>query len=186
MSAHLREYTSAVFELDRVMRAVPPGAWDDPSPCAGWTARQVAGHAISVVANVGAKLGAGEPLDAFADLEATAGDDPAASCRRARVATLAALDRPGALATPVVSSLGEMTIDDYIALMAHDALVHAWDIARATGVDERLDPWLVDRVLDRMRRTGLPRGADRYGDEIEVAPDADAQTRLLAFTGRQP
>ena len=186
MSAHLREYTAALFELDRVMRAVPAGAWDAPSPCEGWSAREVAGHAIAVVVNVGAKLGANDPVDAFADLATTAGDDPATTCRRARVATLAALDRPGTLTTPVVSSLGEMTIDDYVALMAHDALVHAWDIARATGVDERLDPWLVDLVFARMRRNGLPRAADRYGDEIDVAPDADAQTRLLAYTGRRP
>ena len=36
MSEHLRTYTAAMYQLDHVMRLVPDGAWDNPSPCEGF------------------------------------------------------------------------------------------------------------------------------------------------------
>ncbi len=52
MSGSLRLYTSILFGFEYVGRSVPATAWDDPSPCEGWTAREVAGHAMSVVNNI--------------------------------------------------------------------------------------------------------------------------------------
>jgi uncharacterized protein (TIGR03086 family) len=186
VSEHLREYITAVYELGRAIRSADPDRWDDPSPCEGWTARQVAGHAMGVVANVAAKLGACEPVDAFGDLDAIAGDDPDASFRRIRNTTLAALDRPGSLATPVSSSLGEMLLDDYLVSMTNDAFIHAWDIARATGADERLDPDLLEVVAARMMDAGVPRVAGRFDEAVDVDDSASLQDRLIAFTGRHP
>lgn len=187
MSEHLREYITAVYELGRVVHAVPTDRWDDPSPCEGWTARQVAGHAMGVVANVGAKLGAVDPVDPFGnDVAEIAGDDPDASYRRIRTRTLAALDRPGSLQTPVVSALGEMLLDDYLVAMTNDAFVHAWDIARATGGDERLDADLLEIVAARMMATDVGRSPGRYADAVDADPSAPLLDRFIAFTGRRP
>ncbi len=186
MSDNLRRYIVAMFELDHVIRSVPADEWDRPSPCAGWTAREVAGHAMAVVANVGAKLGVREPLHAFGDVGAIAGDDPAATYRSIRDDVLESLDHDGALATAVQSALGVMSMDEYLDALVGDAIIHAWDIARATGVDEHRDPALVEHVLARMTATGVARGPDRYGDEIIVADDASPQDQLLALSGRHP
>ena len=51
MSGSLRLYTSILFGFEYVVRSVPAIAWDDPSQCEGWTAREVAGHAMGVVNN---------------------------------------------------------------------------------------------------------------------------------------
>lgn len=40
------QYRRAWQTLLDVAEQVPPERWDAPSPCAGWTARQLAGHVI--------------------------------------------------------------------------------------------------------------------------------------------
>ena len=68
-----------------------------------------------------------------------------------------------------------------------DILVHTWDLARATGLDETLD---ADEVAG-MYAGMLPidemlRASGQYGARVEVPDQADLQTKLIAFTGRQP
>ena len=190
MSDNLRLYTTIVFGLEHVLRQVPSDAWDNPSPCDRWTARQVAGHAIGVVNNVAARAGVGENLDVFGDIGAIAGDDPAESFRPIRTRYLEAMDRPGALQRTVTSSFGEMSLDRFLGLMAADTLIHSWDIARATGVDERLDPDAVRLVYRdlQQRDEAVMRAPGRYVTALEPAGGAaaSAQDRLLAFTGRDP
>ena len=66
-----------------------------------------------------------------------------------------------------------------------DVLVHTWDLARACGLDETLDPDEVHQVLVAMRPADAAmRASGHYGPAVEVPSDADEQTRLLAFTGR--
>lgn len=188
MSENLRLYTSILFGFEHVLRSVPADAWDLPSPCEGWTARQAAGHAMGVVNNIAARGGVGEAVDPFGDVAAIAGVDPAETFRHIRNRFLEATDRHGALQAVITSSLGEMTLDQYIGQMCSDTLVHTWDVARATGVDERLDPDAVHVVYaaylardsDAMRRPG------RYGERVESADLSSEQDRLIAFTGRDP
>jgi uncharacterized protein (TIGR03086 family) len=68
-----------------------------------------------------------------------------------------------------------------------DVFMHTWDLARATGQDERLDPGKCAQLLEGM----LPmdsalRASGHYGPRVDVAEDADVQTRLIAFIGRRP
>lgn len=69
-----------------------------------------------------------------------------------------------------------------------DVLVHTWDLARATGQDERLDAGLVEACaamfLPEMPRRG--REAGSIGPEVALGEGASAQDRLLAAMGRTP
>lgn len=191
MSEKLRLYTTILFGFEHVLRSVPADAWENQSPCEEWTARHVAGHAMGVVNNVAARGGVGVLVDAFGDVASIAGADPVESFRQIRDRYLTATDRRGALRTPVKSRLGEMTLDDYLGLMAADTLVHTWDIARAAGLDDTLDPGAVRLVYagylawdqETMRQPDL------YGAALEIGgPDSSVseQDRLIAFTGRDP
>jgi uncharacterized protein (TIGR03086 family) len=188
VSDNLRQYTTIMFGFEHVLRLVPPDAWDNPSPCEGWSARQVAGHAMAVVNNIAARGGVGTRVDAFADLDELAGRDPLATFRAIRERFLEATDQAGALQTPVESSLGPMTLDEFIGRMRSDTLVHTWDLARATGVDEALDPGAVSAVYaDYLSGVNeAPRVPGRYAEAIEADPDASEQDRMIAFTGRDP
>ena len=68
-----------------------------------------------------------------------------------------------------------------------DVLIHTWDLARATGLDEHLDPDVVHDMLIGMEPLDEAlRASGQYGPRVVVTPDADEQTRLIAFTGRIP
>ena len=84
--------------------------------------------------------------------------------------------------------LGTMSLEQAIAMIyTNDVFLHRWDLARATGQDERLD---ADRCAE-MFEGMLPmdemlRQSGQYGPRVRVPDDADAQTQLLAFIGRTP
>ena len=68
-----------------------------------------------------------------------------------------------------------------------DVLVHTWDLARATGLDETLDAEEVHRFVEGMEpHDAAMRASEHYGARVPVPDDADEQTRLIAFVGRQP
>jgi uncharacterized protein (TIGR03086 family) len=186
MSENLRNYTTIMFGLEHVLRLVPASAWDNPSPCDEWNARQVAGHAMGVVNNIAARGGVGTVIDPFADLDAIAGDDPLASFRAIRERYLQATDRQGALQRTITSSVGEMTLDAYLGRMCPDTLIHTWDVARAARVDDTLDPGSVSLVLAGfLAGDGPVRAPGRYADAVDTAVESE-QDRLIAFTGRDP
>lgn len=68
-----------------------------------------------------------------------------------------------------------------------DVFMHTWDLAKATGQDDTLDADLCARMLEGMiPMDEMMRASGQFGPRIEVPADADAQTRLMAFIGRDP
>jgi uncharacterized protein (TIGR03086 family) len=102
---------------------------------------------------------------------------------------LTAVELPGAMGRVCVSPLGfDWTVADAVAGTFMDVLIHTWDLARATGQDEQLDPRLVEACaamfLPEMPRRG--REAGIVGPEVLLGDGAPAQDRLLAAMGRTP
>ena len=185
MSENLRAYTKALYTLDAVARRVPAEAWDAPSCCEGWTAREVAGHAAWVVANVGAVAGANPAPAPQAEAD-VAGEDPAATIDAAVQTTLAGLDRQGILQRVVPTPFGEMAIDDFIGALWVDPLTHAFDIADAAGIDHGIDAATADAALASLTAIEAAiRGSGRFADAVEVDTD-DPVARFVAFAGRRP
>ena len=83
---------------------------------------------------------------------------------------------------------GDVPLDQAIdRFYTSDVFMHTWDLARATGQDERLDPDKCAQLLDGMvGMDELLRASGHFGPRVEVAADADVQTRLIAFIGRTP
>lgn len=152
--------------------------WDAPAPCEGWVARDVVAHLTSWVPGF---------FDGALELP-TATGDPVADWTALRDALQAALDDPAVSAREVTSRAGTHEVGQAIDLfVTGDVLVHTWDLARATGQDERLDATEVHRMLEGLLPMDeLLRSSGHYGPRVEVPEDADEQTRLIAFTGRRP
>lgn len=188
MSENLRIWTKALYGFDHVARMAQPGDWDNPSPCEGWTARHVIGHVLAIQRYFESRIAGTEPtMNPMVAPDQNAGDDPYATWSAARDAVLAAVDQPGVLHRVVKGFAGPTSVDDMIGFNVADTTIHAWDLARALGVDDRLDPDCVARALantepvaDRLRAAGM------FADRVDIPADADPQTRLLAFTGRRP
>ena len=71
-------------------------------------------------------------------------------------------------------------------IAATDLLVHAWDLARAIGADEALPEGAVAAAHAGLQRfpEEMMRSEGMFANQVECAPDADAQTQMLCFAGR--
>ena len=95
-------------------------------------------------------------------------------------------EAPGALDAPCAVSYGPVPGSVYAGHRFIDVLIHGWDLATATGQDATLDPELVD-AADRLLQdqADMVRASGMFGADLAVPAGAGAQTRLLAFIGRQ-
>ncbi|HKP44090.1 TIGR03086 family metal-binding protein [Mycobacterium sp.] len=73
-------------------------------------------------------------------------------------------------------------------ILSLEFLVHAWDYAKATGREVNAPDSLSDYVLGLAHNIITPQGRTGVGfdDPIDVAADAGALERLIAYTGRKP
>ena len=187
MSQNLRDYTKALYGFDHVMRLVPDKAWDRKSVCAGWTVRDVAGHAMSIVKTTDVAIRTGRMPKLPSSPGKGAGKDPGKTWAKTRDSVLEALDHSGVLQKRIPTFFGEQPVDDSIGFAMNDLLVHTWDVARSAKVHEALDPVLCKRVYESLRPFGEALRQPRvFGPAITPPAGADIQTKLLCFTGRRP
>lgn len=184
MSENLRNFTKAIYGMDAVVKRIPDAAWDRPSPCEGWSARDVLGHQIGVLDGV-AHMAAGNPMklpEAPEDMS-----DPQSAWADSRDAVLTALDQRGALHLSGKYWFGPMSIDDLIGVVQWDPLTHAWDLSQATGVEAVLDEGLAQTCYDTISSMREPLAKMKLvGEEVPVPADADIVSRYLGLVGRNP
>jgi uncharacterized protein (TIGR03086 family) len=178
----------AMTEFDSRVRRVRPDQWESGTPCKEWTVHDLVNHLVyeqlwapellagCTVEQVGDRFD-GDQL----------GDDPLHAWVLAAAAAREAWIEPGALDRTVQLSWGKVDAAEYCWQMTLDLTVHAWDLARGIGADERLDPDLAAAVLayaepnaDSFADSGV------FGPAVPVPDDADAQTKLIAMLGRTP
>jgi len=116
-------------------------------------------------------------------------DDPAGAWRALDAAFRSGLGDEEVCAREVeFGPAGRHTWEGAVATFCiGDVLVHTWDLARATGLDETLDSEEVHLQYEGMLPADeLLRSSGHFGPRVEVPDDADEQTKLIAFTGRHP
>ncbi len=170
------------------VETVAPDQWTAATPCTGWTVRDLVNHVVgedawtvplvrgATIAEVGGALD-GDLL----------GDEPVAAARDGAAEAVAAVGESLPGGGKVHLSYGEEDLEEYLRQLAADHLLHAWDLAAATGADRSLDPGLVDEVAAWFAdREELYRGAGLIGLRVDVPEDRrhDPQTELLAGAGR--
>lgn len=158
--------------------------WDAPSPVAGWTARDVVRHLVEWLPSF---------LAAGADVELPKGpsvdEDPVAAWQVHCDGVQALLDDPQTPSRMLVNRhVGEVPLDRAIdQFYTSDVFMHTWDLARATGQDDRLDPDECATLLAGMESMeDVIRASGQYGARVPVPEDADVQAKLLGFIGRDP
>lgn len=158
--------------------------WDAPAPVDGWTARDVVRHLVEWFPGF---LASGS--DVSLPSGPSADDDPVGAWRSQAEAVQALLDDP-ATGGRVLSNphIGEVALPEAVdRFYTSDVFMHTWDLARATGQDETLDPETCAELLAGMEPIEeVLRGSGQYGARVDVPADADVQTRMLGFIGRDP
>jgi len=164
------------------------GRWTDLRLCLlglRRSAADVAGHVIGDLRATEALARGRDEENEAKDPASAAGDDPLAAWRVARAGMMAAMD-PAALARIVPGPWGPMPLGEILQRSPMEFLVHAWDLAQATGQAAVLNPGLVRDALGPARQFApLARLSGLVGPECAVGEDADDLTRLLAIFGRR-
>src|SRR5487761_1127030 len=159
---------------------VTPDQWSLPTPCSEWDVSDLAAHVTTTHRRMVANL-AGSPA-----AEADPGGDLALQWSEASAAVKAALADPDRASQMVNGMFGEQSFESLVSrLLCADTLFPTWDLARATGQDDRLDADAVAKAMEflapldeAIRRPG------GFAPKIDAPADADPQTRLLNFGGR--
>jgi uncharacterized protein (TIGR03086 family) len=174
-------YRVAADRAIALVEAVRPDQLGSPTPCTEWTVQQLIEHLVGGTEYL---LSAAQGSRANAECERDYCRFPARCRARAGSAEV-----PGATERTCVSPLGiEWAVSQAVAGTFMDVLIHTWDLAHATGQDEKLDPALVEACtamfLPEMSQRG--REAGIIGPAVEVGDGASLQDRLLAAMGRHP
>jgi uncharacterized protein (TIGR03086 family) len=182
MSEVSDRYRSNAAAFNARVEAVPDDKWSNPSPCNDWDARGVVSH---VVDTSGMFLGF---IDQKLPPAPSVDDDPVAAFHSARDAIQAALDDSDTAQQEFTGFFGPTNFEEAVdRFLSPDAMIHAWDLARATGLDENIDFEESERALDLYESMGDGvRSPGVFGPEVEPPPGADPSIRLLCFTGRHP
>jgi uncharacterized protein (TIGR03086 family) len=187
METDVRElHERAVASFGARVQAIKDDRWDAATPCPEWDVRALVNHIVGenrwmppllegkTIAEVGDRFD-GDLL----------GDDPKAAWNDSAAEAVAAVRADGAMDRTVHLSFGDFPGRDYTMQLFADLMIHGWDLARAIGADERLDPELVEACAAWFTPLEeVYRSAGAVGPRPETPPDAGAQTRLLAAFGR--
>ena len=157
-----RRFGAAVVAAD--------GKWERRTPCAEWDARGVLEHVIGFHDVLLLR-----PLGLKPERPR---DDPEARWQ---------LTYDALASTFASGRVAQLPAYRLMPNLSRDVLVHAWDLARAVGADDRLDPEWCELFY-----AGLPADpqalidSGMFSSPVEVNDEGDLQSRLLARLGRDP
>ena len=156
--------------------------WDVPTPVDGWVARDVVDHLVTWLPHFLDRGGVTLPPGPVV------ADDPVAAWAHHATAVQELLDSPRADEEFTHPHVGTHVLADAVTTFyTPDVFMHTWDLARATGQDDTLDPAFCEALLAGMTPIEqLLRDSGQYGPAVQVPADARAQDRLIGFIGRDP
>ncbi|GAA3524924.1 hypothetical protein AFL01nite_14410 [Aeromicrobium flavum] len=162
--------SGALDQTHALLKGVPADAWDAPTPCSDWSARQLADHLVNLPAQF-ATMAKGEQVDWSAPTPHH--DDAAGTFRRHADDLLAALEAH------------EGSVPE--GMMAGEFAIHGWDLASALGHDRSgFDPEVAETGYAFMSQALADEQRGQAFAPAKPAPDgADAYERLAAFAGRE-
>ncbi|MBX3098719.1 MAG: TIGR03086 family protein [Salinibacterium sp.] len=170
-------------EFSRRIAAVTD--WDAPTPDDEWNVRDLVAHVIEEQQWVPYLLAGETVATARKEIEPLRGDLREEWELYSFAATAAWMSTPPS--TIVQLSYDSVTMTDYLREQVSDVAIHTWDLARAIGADEALDPEIVEAVWtvfepqkDTLAASGL------YAPPVPLPADAPLLHQLLAVTGRDP
>ena len=150
---------------------------DAATPCDDWDVRTLMNHMLDTSRYFAGVALAEDPSPPAPIPPQVLGENPVADFERGRGDTLRAYAEPG-----VIEKTGPS-----LGIAFSDQLLHGWDLAKATEQDANMPPGLAEAAYDMIygrftdeQRPGV------FKPEVAVAPDASAQEKLLAYTGRDP
>ncbi|HEY5111310.1 MAG TPA: TIGR03086 family metal-binding protein [Acidimicrobiales bacterium] len=180
MSSHESNYLRVAHGFTNSLASVKDGQWQLRTPCDDWDVTDLVEHVVATHQRVYTMINPG----------GIEGLDPEALLSARWIYALRtyqdALNDSEISNAPVTTRVGEQPFFALVeGLLMIDTLCHSWDLARAIGSDEWLDPIAVDAAHEKLISFGdgirVPGG---FKDAVTPRSDADEQTKFLNFAGR--
>jgi len=186
------QLATAFDAAGQVLTAVRDDQWSAPTPCSQWTVRDLVGHMVTSN-HAFVRILNGEPAQAPAG---PAPEPPGSSgadgglvdaYRDSAAALLGAFRQPGALDRVHTVPIGTVPGIAALHLRITEALVHGWDLARATGQHAEFPEDLAEQELafSRSKLADIPAGRTPFAPPQPVPDDAPAIDRLAGLLGRK-
>ncbi|MCF3177567.1 TIGR03086 family protein [Streptomyces sioyaensis] len=180
----LYAYEQVTRDVLALVAAVRPEDLALPTPCAGWTVRQLLDHMVWENLMATSIAEDAPRTDHTAD---HLGDDHLAAFADSVRAARAAFTGSGMLHRSYgpYEAPGAMIVQQVVV----ELLAHGWDLARATGAPTVLAPEVAEETLAAARRIygAAPRTAgSSFARERPAPAGASVADRLAAFLGRDP
>jgi uncharacterized protein (TIGR03086 family) len=176
-------------QTDRIVSSVRDDEWSLPTPCEGWDVSKVSSHLVGAMRKF--RIAAEGRTPEWGVPEPVEGDLVDAY-RQASADLLAAWRTPGALDTTRDFAGRQVPAVYMLGLHRTEVVLHGWDVAKAVGRTDDLDPRLAEsalafsRAMLRPEFRGTPAEGRHFGHEVPVPEGAPAYDRLAGWMGRSP
>ncbi|MEU4392860.1 TIGR03086 family metal-binding protein [Kribbella sp. NPDC023855] len=177
----------ALDQTQAMIDTVTPTDLDLPTPCPEYDVRTLLGHMITGISRINLALTGQDPLSVPTVTPGVTDFPGAWKERRALVDET--LSDPAILTMTCTVPWGTIPGAAAVASYTSEMTTHAWDLAKATGRTDLLDDELAVYCLPLAQQfiPAAQRGGPiPFGPVVEVAADAPAYDRLVAWVGRQP
>jgi uncharacterized protein (TIGR03086 family) len=178
----LDDLQQALADAGRLVEALRDDQWGASTPCSDWDVRDVVRHLTAGNALFAGAIAGKQVPDEGVGLLAS---DAAAYARSVELLVTAATT-PEALDQLVSVPFGVVPGPVAVQMRVVEALVHGWDVARATGQPTTFADDLVDRTdaFTRQLLERVPPGRSPFHPPAPAADDAPPLDRLAALLGR--
>ncbi len=159
----------------------------DPTPCSEFDVRALLNHVIGGNYRFVA-IAVGEPGAAVPATGDFVTDDAVMPYRESAAVLSQAWADPVVLDQTAHMPFGDFPGEFALGIHIVEAVVHNWDLAKATGQPTELDPVLCEAAWQRSKDIDDSfRGPGRpFGPAIATPPAATATEKLMGWLGRQP
>ena len=181
---------SSAAGFSTALRAVRPDQWADPTGNEGRDVGALVDHVIGGNRMATAILVGGTREDGLAQFARSAADaDRVIAFEDSRAEMAAAFAAEGAMDRIVAHPAMEMPGSQLLGFRIGEYALHGWDLARAIGADDTIDPDVVEAlwgILDPMAGMMAASGMFGEGPSGSLPDDAPLQVRVLDLSGRRP
>ena len=171
--------------VTNLMNGLTPEDREARTPCDQWNVHELIEHMCQGGQMIAGGLKGQTPPEETPDFLA---DGPANGWTAANSALVSAAT-PEAMAASHQMPFGEVPGEVAISVITADHLVHAWDLAQATGqsleIDDELAAWALATWQSVVPADGRPEGGG-FAAAVAVADGASPVDQLVAYTGRNP
>ncbi len=182
-------FTTALDQAGHLVATVTPDDLDRPTPCADYNVRTLLGHLVAVERRVVHIAHGGAPHEVTSLVTDVPDDGWLSAWTESRTALDDVMAEDGVLQRTFAHPAGLLPGWQAVFAYVSEIATHGWDLAVAVGRRDELDDELAAAALGPVMQflPAEPRGGPvPFAPPVDVAPNAPAYDRLVAWMGRDP